>query len=85
MLELLASVILLLTMSLNDLVQALDLVLLSGEEIMSLFLAKVETTQLLFKIGLGGVVLVLHCQNVLVDRDLIFEEIIQLVDSLPLQ
>lgn len=72
-------------MGVDDLVQPLNLILLGGEHLCGLALAHVEVAELGLQFGLGGVVLVLHGQDVLVDGDLILEEVVELVHSFPLQ
>lgn len=72
-------------MCVDDLVQSIYLVLLGGEHFCGLTLSHVEVAELGLQFGLGCIVLVLHGEDVLVDGDLILQEVVQLVDSFPLQ
>lgn len=83
--ELVPSLILLFTVGIDDLMQSVYLILLGGEHFSGLTLAHVEVAELGLQFGLGCIVLVLHGKDVLVDRDLILQEVVQLVDAFPLQ
>jgi hypothetical protein len=84
-LELVSALIFLFAVRVDDLMKSVYLVLLGGEHFCGLTLAHVEVTELRLQFGLGCIVLVLHGEDVLVDGDLILQEVVQLVDSLPLQ
>lgn len=83
--ELVPALIFLSAVRVDDLMQPVYLILLCGEHFCGLALAHVEIAELGLQFGLGCVVLVLHGEDVLVDGYLVLEEVVQLVDSFPLQ
>lgn len=82
-LELIPPIVFLFAVSVDDLMQSLYFVLLGGQHFRGLALAHVEVAELGLQFGLGGVVLVLHSKDVLIDRDLILQEVVELVHSFP--
>jgi hypothetical protein len=77
-------VVSLLPMRLDDLMQSVNFTLLGPEHLFRLTFLHVEGTKLLLELGLGCVVFIFHGKNILIDWDLIFQEVIQFVDSFPL-
>ena len=71
-------------MGVDTTMQILDLLLLQREYAFCLGFVLIQFDVFLLQRTLGTVVFVLHRQDILVDRDLIFEEVIQLVHTFSL-
>lgn len=84
-LELSPPIVFLFSVSINNLVQTADFVLLSGQNFLSLSLLQIEWIELVFQFGLSGIVFVLHGKDVFIDGNFVLQKIVQLVDTLPLQ
>ena len=63
-------------MRIDHLMQPIDLILLTGQHIIGLRLLCHELSQLILKSGLGGIIFVLHGEDVLVDGNLVFQKIV---------
>lgn len=71
-------------MGVNTTMQILDLLLLQREYAFCLGFVLIQFDVFLLQRTLGTVVFVLHRQDILIDRDLIFEKVIQLVHTFSL-
>ena len=72
-------------MSINNLMQSFDFVFLSGQYLFCLVFFEVEGRQLLLEFRFGCVIFVFHGEDVLVDRNFVFQEIVKLIYTLPLK
>ena len=71
-------------MGVDHLMKPIDLIFLNGQDIVGFSLLGHQLPQFFLQSSFGSVVFILHGENVLIDGDLILQEIVKLVDALPL-